>query len=262
MFFPGQWMLTVRLFFTLVSCSTLPLSSLAAEAVPEIPVVVVKGGCFDMGDAFGDGGLDEKPLHQVCLDDFLMGKYEVTREQWQAVMGSNPATSEKGGQYPVDSVSWNDTREFIKRLNQKTGKKWRLPTEAEWEYAARSGGKKQRYAGTDVKEALREYAWNETNSDLKTHPVGSRQPNALGLYDMSGNVWEWCADRYDRDYYKQSPRSNPKGDPFGVNRIMRGGSSRSAAGFLRASYREYVAPDVRGDLFGLRLVLDLTSAEK
>jgi formylglycine-generating enzyme required for sulfatase activity len=209
-----------------------------------------------MGDTFGDGGLDEKPAHQVCVTDFLIGKYEVTQEQWLAVMGSNPSKSKGNLQHPVDNVSWEDAKGFIRRLNEKSGRAWRLPTEAEWEYAARGGGMKQRYAGTDSGEQLEEYAWYEANSDLKTHPVGTRKPNGLGLYDMSGNVWEWCADRYDRNYYKQSPRTNPKGDPFGINRILRGGAASSARGFQRASYRDYVAPTVRGDLFGLRLVLD------
>lgn len=245
-----------------ISILSIPLKSLAADTLPAIPVVQVKGGCFEMGDTFGDGGLDEKPVHRVCVDDFRMEKYEVTQELWQAVTGSNPSKVKSGGQFPVDGVSWNDAREFIKRLNEMSGRKWRLPTEAEWEYAARSGGLKQRYAGTDSGEALADFAWHSGNSDLNTHPVGSRQPNGLGLYDMSGNAWEWCSDRYDREYYKQSPASNPKGDPFGVNRIMRGGSAQTVTGFQRSSYREYVAPAVRGDLFGLRLAMDGSSVEK
>jgi formylglycine-generating enzyme required for sulfatase activity len=228
----------------------------ADGTLPEIPVVAVKGGCFEMGDSFGDGGSDEKPLHEVCVDDFRIGRHEVTQELWQAVMGSNPSKFKGNGQHPVENVSWDDARDFIRNLNEKSGRSWRLPTEAEWEYAARSGGLKQRFAGTSAVEALPEYAWHEENSNGTTHAVGTRQPNGLGLYDMSGNVWEWCADRYDRGYYKQSPRNNPKGDPFGINRILRGGAASSKSGFLRASYRDYVAPVMRGDLFGLRLVLD------
>jgi formylglycine-generating enzyme required for sulfatase activity len=209
-----------------------------------------------MGDSFGDGGSDEKPLHQVCVEDFRIGTFEVTREQWQAVMGGTPPADKESSQLPVDKVSWDDAREFIKRLNQKSGLKWRLPTEAEWEYAARGGGAKQRYAGTDSAEQLGEYAWFDANSDMRLHPVGTRKANGLGLHDMSGNAWEWCSDRYDRDYYRQSPRNNPKGDPFGINRILRGGSADAVRGYQRASYREYVAPDVRGPQFGLRLVLD------
>ncbi|NVN90557.1 MAG: SUMF1/EgtB/PvdO family nonheme iron enzyme [Desulfuromonadales bacterium] len=232
-----------------------PLTSASGGAIPQIPVVAVKGGCFDMGDTFGGGGQDEKPVHTVCLDDFFMGAYEVTQEQWQAVMGTNPSQFAMGGQYPVERVSWNEAQAFIMRLSRLSGRKWRLPTEAEWEYAARSGGRKQRFAGVGEGETPDEYAWYAANSGMKTHPVGARKPNDLGLYDMSGNVWEWVCDRYDRDYYRQSASHNPKGDPFGINRIMRGGAAAENQGFLRTSYRDYVAPDIRGDLFGLRLVL-------
>jgi formylglycine-generating enzyme required for sulfatase activity len=184
-----------------------------------------------------------------------MGKFEITQEQWERVMGHNPSTFKKGGTYPVENVSWVDAQEFTRRLGRLTGLKWRLPTEAEWEYAARNGGKKLKFAGTSDERNLSDYAWYEGNSDERTHPVGSKKPNALGLYDMSGNVWEWVQDRYDRDYYRQSPQNNPKGDPFGLNRILKGGSAQTGAGYLRASYRDYVAPDNRGAFFGLRLVL-------
>jgi formylglycine-generating enzyme required for sulfatase activity len=229
----------------------------AEPTIPEIPLTFVKGGCFDMGDTFGDGGSDEKPVHQVCVGDFYMGRHEVTQEQWVAVMGSNPSQFAFGGNYPVESLSWNDAREFIRKLNRRTGLKWRLPTEAEWEYAARNGGKKVKYAGDGDDDALDDYAWHEANAGMRTHPVGEKKPNGLGLYDMAGNVWEWVQDRYDRDYYRQSPRTNPTGDPFGVNRIARGGSAMKGAGFLRASYRDYVAPDSRGNCFGLRLVMSV-----
>ena len=231
------------------------VSANAVEKIPETPLVLVKGGCFPMGDTFGDGGLDEKPVHQVCVDDFYLGKYEVTQEEWLAVMGSNPSRFKEGGRYPVDSVSWNDAEEFVLRLRKFSGLNWRLPTEAEWEFAARSGGKNQRFAGTDTESNLDDYAWHDGNSGMKTHPVGEKKPNGLGLYDMSGNVWEWVHDRYDRDYYRQSPADNPKGDPFGVNRIVKGGSAQAARGFLRLSYRDYLAPETRGACFGLRLAL-------
>lgn len=235
---------------------------IAADSIlPDIPVVAVKGGCFEMGDTFGDGVFDEKPVHQVCVVDFRMGRYEITQELWQAVMGSNPSKVKHGGQYPVDNVSWNDARDFISTLNNRSGQKWRLPTEAEWEYAARGGGLTQRYAGSSAIENLGEYAWYDANSDGTTHPVGTKKPNGLGLFDMNGNVWEWCSDRYDRNYYKQSPRNNPKGDPFGINRIVRGGSASAKPGFVRSSYRDYVAPTVRGDLFGLRLAQDGAPAD-
>jgi formylglycine-generating enzyme required for sulfatase activity len=232
-----------------------PPFAIAVNKIPEVPLVLVEGGCFHMGDTFGDGGIDEKPVHHVCVDDFYMGKYEVTQELWVAVMGSNPSHFKEGGKYPVEGVSRNDAEEFVLRLRNLSGLKWRLPTEAEWEYAARSGGKNQRFAGTDNESKVEDYAWHDGNSGMKTHPAGEKRPNGLGLYDMSGNVWEWVHDRYDRDYYRQSPVKNPKGDPFGVNRIIRGGSAQSGRGFLRLSYRDYLAPETRGACFGLRLAL-------
>jgi formylglycine-generating enzyme required for sulfatase activity len=240
--------------FALLLLITLAASPVAAaDKIPEVPIVFVKGGCFEMGDTFGDGGIDEKPVHQVCLADFYMGKFEVTQEQWEKVMGNNPSQFKKGGNYPVENVSWDDAREFTRRLSGLTGHKWRLPTEAEWEYAARSGGKREKFAGTGDARKLDDYAWHEGNSNNSTHQVGEKKPNGLGIYDMSGNVWEWVQDRYDRDYYRQSPHKNPKGDPFGLNRILKGGSARTGIGFLRASYRDYVAPDSSGVCFGLRL---------
>jgi formylglycine-generating enzyme required for sulfatase activity len=230
-------------------------TAIAVDKSPEVPIAFVKGGCFEMGDTFGDGGIDEKPVHQVCLDDFYIGKFEVTQKQWEAVMGNNPSHFKKGENYPVENVSWDDTQEFTRKLSRMTGLKWRLPTEAEWEFAARNGGKKLKFAGTCDERSLNDYAWHHAGSDDMTHPVGAKKPNGLGIYDMSGNVWEWVQDRYDRDYYRQSPHKNPKGDPFGLNRILKGGSTRTETGFLRASYRDYVAPDTRGACFGLRLAL-------
>lgn len=248
---------SARVVTLLLVCSLLQagvsFASPSGGVMPSIPVVEVKGGCFDMGDSFGGGGQDEKPVHQVCLDDFFLGKNEVTQEQWLAVMGTNPSQFPLGGQYPVERVSWHDAQVFILRLNRLSGMKWRLPTEAEWEYAARSGGGKQLYAGASEGATPDEYAWYAANSGLKTHPAGTRAPNGLGLYDMSGNVWEWVHDRYDREYYRQSASRNPLGDPFGVNRVMRGGSAAESQGYLRTSYRDYVTPDMRGNLFGLRL---------
>ncbi len=240
--------------FILAYC-LFPCSAHAGGKTPEIPIVFVKGGCFLMGDNFGDGGIDEKPVHRVCVDDFYMGKYAVTQEEWKKVMGDNPSPFRQGGKYPVESISWNDAQEFIHRLRKISGLKWRLPTEAEWEYAARSGGKKERYAGTDNEAELDAYAWHDGNSEMIVHPVGEKKPNGIGLYDMSGNVWQWVQDRYDRDYYRQSPSDNPKGDPFGVNRIVRGGSALVNRGFLRLSYRDYLAPEYRGACFGFRLAL-------
>jgi formylglycine-generating enzyme required for sulfatase activity len=251
------WKLSLLIpLFTFLLVITLADSPVSAAAkIPEFPIVFVKGGCFEMGDTFGDGGIDEKPVHQVCLDDYYIGKFEVTQEQWEKVMGNNPSKFKKGGNFPVENVSWDDAQELTRRLSRLTGLKWRLPTEAEWEYAARNCGRKLKFAGTSDDRHIGDYAWYEENSGDRTHPVGEKKPNGLGLYDMSGNVWEWVQDRYDRDYYRQSPHKNPKGDPFGLNRILKGGSAQTEIGFLRASYRDYVAPGTRGACFGLRLAL-------
>jgi formylglycine-generating enzyme required for sulfatase activity len=208
-----------------------------------------------MGDVFNSGGADERPAHEVCVGDFSIARYPVTQGEWVSVMGTNPSQYRGRDDLPVENVSWNDAQAFIKALTERTGRKWRLPTEAEWEYAARSGGKKQKYPGTSEEAKIEDYAWQESNSGLKTHPVGTRKPNDLGIYDMAGNVWQWVQDRYDRDYYRQSPRQNPKGDPFGVNRILKGGSVYQQATFLRVSYRDYQDPEKRANCVGFRLAL-------
>ena len=236
-----------------------PLAGWAAAppggAVGPVELVQVKGGCFLMGDVFDSGGSDERPAHEVCVADFSLGRYPVTQREWQGVMGSNPSQYRGEEGLPVENVSWDDAQAFVKALSERTGRKWRLPTEAEWEYAARGAGKKQKYPGTSREAELEQYAWLESNSGLKTHPVGTRKPNDLGLYDMAGNVWQWVQDRYDRDYYRQSPRQNPQGDPFGANRILKGGSAYQQATFLRVSYRDYQDPEKRGNCIGLRLAL-------
>lgn len=244
-----------------VACLTLlclAAPSLGADVpptLPEIPLASVPAGCFDMGDRHGDGGVDEKPVHRVCLDGFSLGTYEVTEGLWRAVTGTPPPGESRGDDYPVAGVSWNDVREFMARLRDRTGRKWRLPTEAEWEYAARSGGRDEKYPGTGSAEGLERHAWYEANSGGVLRPVGGKRANGLGIHDMGGNVWEWVQDRYGRDYYRLSPEQNPGGDPFGVNRVIRGGSALKPADFLRCSYRDYMAPDVRNPLTGFRLAL-------
>ena len=208
------------------------------DTVTGMEFVFVKGGCFQMGDTFGDGYENEKPVHEVCVDDFYLGKNKVTQGQWQAVTGSNPSGfKECGNNCPVESVSWNDVQEFISRLNQRSGKRFRLPTEAEWEYAARSGGKGEKWSGTSNEWELGQYAWYDGNSGNRTHPVGEKRPNGLGLYDMSGNVWEWCSDWYGENYYQGSPRNNPEGPGSGQFRVLRGGSWYDDAGLVRAAVR-------------------------
>jgi formylglycine-generating enzyme required for sulfatase activity len=221
------------------------------EPITGMEFAWVEGGCFQMGDVFGDGDNDEKPMHEVCIDSFGMSKSEVTQGQWQKIMGNNPSRF-KGGNYPVEHVSWNDIQNFILRLNSNSGRSFRLPTEGEWEYAARSGGKKEKYAGGSDINRL---AWYDGNSDGSTHPVGMKEPNGLGLYDMSGNVWEWCSDWYGEDYYQQSPRNNPQGPSFGLFRVIRDGCWNGNPWLARSSNRDRFRPDYRLDNLGFRLVL-------
>ena len=225
------------------------LANLAAD------MVYVEGGTFTMG-ATAEQGSDaydeEKPAHQVTLSSFYICKHEVTQEEWEAVMGSNPSKF-KGKRLPVETVSWNKCQTFIRKLNSLTGKQYRLPTEAEWEYAARGGNRSQGYiySGSNT---LSNVAWYYDNSGNKTHEVMTKSPSELGLYDMSGNVWEWCSDWYGN--YSTSAQTNPKGASSGSARVARGGSwYPSRAGNCRVSYRSYFQPSNRYDILGLRLVL-------
>ena len=192
---------------------------------------------------------DERPAHQVQLKSgFEIGKYEVTQAQWTLVMGSNPSIF-RGPSLPVENVSWLAAHEFIARLNRVVGPHlYRLPTEAEWEYAARAGGSDQGVGDLD------EVAWHGTNSENRTHEVGTKRPNAWGLHDMLGNVWEWCSDRYGADYYSKSPVSDPRGPSEGEFRVMRGGSWYRYAWFLRYSARFRDGPDAAYRHVGFRCV--------
>jgi len=215
--------------------------------------VWVPGGCYKMGCGPWAGKCydDEKPVHEVCVDGFWMGKYEITQGQWKKVMGSNPSRFKKGDNYPVERVSWNDAKAFIKRLNQKSGSnKFRLPTEAEWEYAARSGGKPEKYAGGSNVGAV---AWYGGNSGSTTHPVGTKAPNGLDIYDMSGNIYEWCEDIYSKNAYKKHQRNNPIYRGSGSRRVMRGGSWRDRALGCRSADRSWSTPGRRSRILGLRL---------
>lgn len=237
------------------SASTSPLPGRSfADPVTGMEFVFVKGGCFEMGDTFGDGTTDEKPVHEVCVDDFYLGKYEVTQGQWEKVIGNNPS-SFRGRDNPVEQVSWNDVQQFIDRLNNQSSRKYRLPTEAEWEYAARSGGKRDKFSGTSQESELGQYAWYISNSGTQTHPVGQKKPNGLGLHDMSGNVWEWCADWYDGNYYKNSLKNDPTGPSSGIMLVIRGGSWGDSPRGVRAAYRYRDDPAYRNSSSGFRLGL-------
>ena len=223
-----------------------------------IEMVEVEGGTFTMG-ATPEQGSDcycpEKPAHQVTLSSFNIGKYPVTQAQWKAVMGKNPSYFE-GDNLPVETVSWEDVQIFIRLLNRSNaaaGKKYRLPTEAEWEYAARGGrrSKGYKYSGSDN---LNDVAWYEDNSGNTTHPVGAKSPNELGIYDMNGNVWEWCQNRFS--IYCSKAQTNPKGPRSLLGGVTRGGSWNCFARNCRVSIRCFSSNKGRNNFRGFRLASD------
>ena len=216
-------------------------------------MILVDGGTFLMGATSEQQGAadDEKPVHSVTLSPYYIGETEVTQELWQAVMGSNPSHY-KGPKLPVERVSWYDCQEFIVKLNERTGLTFRLPTEAEWEFAARGGNKSQGYQHSGSNN-LGDVAWFTDNSGSSTHDVKTKQPNELGIYDMSGNVWEWCQD-WGRSYSSGS-QTNPTGPSSGSGRVDRGGSWGSNARYCRVANRGNDTPDHRNRYLGLRLAL-------
>ncbi|MCQ2291519.1 MAG: formylglycine-generating enzyme family protein, partial [Muribaculaceae bacterium] len=214
----------------------------------------VEGGTFTMGatsEQGTDAYADELITHQVTLGNYSIGKTEVTQALWEAVMGSYPSHF-NGDNQPVEQVSWDDCLEFIRKLNDLTGENFRLPTEAEWEYAARGGNKGlgYMYSGSNT---IDDVAWYDGNSADMTYPVGTMAPNELGIYDMSGNVWEWCSDWYDEDYDSSASQTNPSGPNRGSDRVCRGGGWVNDARSCRVSTRFRVNPAIRNPLLGLRL---------
>ena len=209
-------------------------------------MIKVEGGTFQMGQE----GV-ATPVHSVTLSGYYIGETEVTQTMWQAVMGSNPSEF-KGDNLPVEMVSWDDCQEFIRKLNQMTGKTFALPTEAQWEYAARGGNKSRgyEYSGSN---SVGDVAWYYDNSSSQTHQVGTKQANELGLYDMSGNVREWCADWYGS--YSSTSQTDPTGPSTGSSRVLRGGSWRFSARRCRSADRYSFNPDYRYIYYGFRLVL-------
>lgn len=221
----------------------------------EDQMVRITGGEFTMGCTDEQGlacDSDESPTQLVTISDFFLSKYEVTQVLWKSIMGDNPSVFSGCDDCPVETVSWNMVQEFLSRLNALTGLNYRLPTEAEWEYAAR-GGKNASifiYPGSDTPEDI---AWYVENSGNSTHTVGQKAANALGLYDMSGNVSEWCLDWYVEDYTEISDAVNPQGPASGISRIRRGGDWNSPASMLRTAERDAANPDIGFDVTGLRL---------
>ena len=217
-------------------------------------MIAVEGGTFQMGatsEQGSDAYSDESPVHSVTLSDYYIGETEVTQELWEAVMGGNPSGFSGYPQRPVECVSWNDCQTFIKKLNQLTGQNFRLPTEAEWEYAARGGNKSKgyKYSGSNT---IGNVAWSMVNSG-STHNVKTKQANELGIYDMSGNVWEWCQDWYGS--YSSGSQTNPTGPTSGSKRVLRGGSWFLNESYCRVSCRNYSGHDGVSSHYGFRLIL-------
>lgn len=237
-----------------------PIDPKAKAALQEIAdrMVKVEGGTFTMGctnPQDSDCYYWEKPRRTITVNSFSIGKYPVTQKQWKAIMGSDPSRKECQD-CPVIYVSWYDAQMFINKLNQLTDKNYRLPTEAEWEYAAKGGNQSHGYKYAGGNDAM-EVAWYDTLISHHTHPVGTKKPNELGLYDMSGNVWQWCNDWFDEKYYSTGPSNNPKGPASGNgNRSLRGGSWWGPVKDCRVSNRDMYPPDSKDDDVGFRLAMD------
>lgn len=225
-------------------------------------MVLVKGGTFTMGATSEQGSTvdaDESPTHKVTLSDYYIGETEVTQALWCAVTGEEPKADGgwtnkcgRGNDYPAYQVSYDEVVIFIRELGRLTNCDFRLPTEAEWEYAARGGSRAEgaTFAGSDY---LKKVGWCKSNSDMTSHPVKSREPNALGLYDMSGNVYEWCNDWYGG--YSADEQKDPKGDSEGTDRVIRGGCWREQDVYCRVSNRGSARPSIRNDVVGFRLAM-------
>ena len=244
-----------RAFFTLCMIAFAAVAAAQSsyvESVIDMRMVWVDGGTFMMGAAVeqNDAHYNEKPAHQVAVDGYWIAATEVTQAQWKAVMGSNPSTF-KGEDNPVDNVSWRDAQTFCEKLSRMTGKRYALPTEAQWEYAARGGNKSKgtKYSGSSKADMV---AWHDGNSDNTSHPVAQKRPNELGLYDMSGNLYEWCCDRYAP--YTSAPQTNPTGAASGDYYTLRGGSWHYAEQTCRITDRINDLPQCVNDYYGLRIV--------
>jgi formylglycine-generating enzyme required for sulfatase activity len=275
-----------RIALLLLILNSFALSAIASSInehtvpIPFMEFVRVPSGCFQMGNGFADAYHIERPVHEVCVNDFSISKFDITVGAFkQFVYDTGYRTEAENGDgcyiyngkawrkdntgnwrspgflqeddHPAVCVSWNDAVAYAKWLSGRSGRRYRLPTEAEWEYAARSGGRREKYAGGDDVDAV---AWHSGNSGNLTHSVGKKLPNEIGLYDMSGNVWQWTGDFYAAWYYRDSPRNNPEGPQSGTNRVFRGGSWFYDARGARASYRDFSHPEYRSSYLGFRLV--------
>lgn len=256
-------MLVVGMIFNFQFSTSNPVTaqdSVVRVEIPEGPaveLVYVEGGWFTMGSNEGKGARDRYdytgPEHAVRVDAYYMGRFEVTQALWSAVMGENPSRWRGDGMLPVENVSWTEAQEFCMLLSQLTGRRFRLPTEAEWEFAAR-GGEGYAFAGCDRK-GLDDCAWYCVNSEGRTHAVGSRKANAMGLYDMSGNVAEWCGDWMAP--YSADSVSAPRGPQTGESRVVRGGHYYSTSSGCAVFDRGWYVPSGKTEYYGLRVVMEV-----
>jgi formylglycine-generating enzyme required for sulfatase activity len=270
--------LNFRLVFHLVAfflglSSLLQAANFEVVTNDDIAFIQIPAGTFSMGTSEAQRAslVEQKawtrfencelPAHTVTISKpFLIGQFEITQKQWEAVMGKNPSAF-KDENRPVDSVSWEEVQKFIEKLNEKNGARYRLPTEAEWEYCCRAGSTNLfGLCSTNVTiapESLGDFAWFRKNSDNRTHPVGEKKPNAWGLYDMHGNVWEWCQDWYASDYYAKAPEKDPLNTVPTTEHVFRGGSWFLDWQNLRAAFRSGNLPGFKSQYVGFRLVRDL-----
>jgi formylglycine-generating enzyme required for sulfatase activity len=222
--------------------------------------VLIPAGEFDMGSPSTerDREDDEGPVHRVTISKpFYMGKYEVTQEQYYAIAKSKPSRFKQDNR-PVETVSWEQADSFCTKLSKIKGGSYRLPTEAEWEYACRAGSQGRFYFGDDLTYSqTEEYAWYSKNSDSETHPVGEKKPNSFGLFDMHGNVWEWCGDWYAADYSRHSIAVDPQGPLIGKSRVIRGGGWFRSSRYCRSANRSGCEPVYVRDYLGFRIVLEV-----
>lgn len=223
------------------------------RVLPKIEMVFVQGGKIKIGSI--DGQADERPVRTVEIKSFYIGKFEITQKQWKMVMQKNPSNFNNCDDCPVEKVCWKDANEFIKYLNKLSKKKFRLPTEAEWEFAAKGGIKSKDFVFSGSNN-IEEVAWFRGNSQNKSHAVGSKKPNELDIYDMTGNVAEWCSDWYMEKYYSGAPSENPQGPQNGELKVLRGGSWRSNEAICKNTFRSAFKPNKAFAVYGFRVALD------
>ena len=249
----GMMISFMTLFLIILGCSSNRSMTIDLGDGIKMEMVLINEGTFTMGSDYDMGEEDESPLRNITITKpFYIGKYEVTQEQWKQIMGTNPSQY-KGPKNPVDTVSWNDCRIFLEKLSTKTGRQFGLPTEAQWEYSCRAGTTtKWSFGKTDDKAG--EYAWFRDNSQNKTHPAGGKKPNMWGLYDMHGNLGEWCSDFYINPY-SHKDLIDPKGPETGDSRVIRGGAWGDSPDNIRSAYRNCNGPDGANDGIGFRCIM-------